>query len=182
MVAGPEINAYTCILYVTARRVARPLARRAVASARVLAPALLVCVLLALLRVRRVEALPEDASSSAPLADVLRAELAPASAPEWTLRAVPRGAEGVLGAAASGWTNASAFYVADPSSSSGGSVVAADASGSVSSAVAGEGGSNLPLGVGWETTRKNMATKRPRFLVRPMRNEDAATFCASSSS
>lgn len=85
---------------------------------------------------------------AAPLADVLRAELAPASAPEWTLRAVPRGAEGVLGAAAWGWTNANAFYVADPSSSSGGSVVAADASGSVSSAVAGEGGSNLPLGVG----------------------------------
>jgi hypothetical protein len=86
---------------------------------------------------------------SAPLADVLRAELAPASAPEWTLRAVPRGAEGSLGAgaAASGWTNANAFYVADPSSSSGDRSFPRTPPGSVS-AVGGEGGSNPPLGVG----------------------------------
>ena len=97
-----------------ARRVARPLARRAVASARVLAPALLVCVLLALLRVRRVEALPEDASSSAPLADVR-----PAALPSDLIEGYHAGDDDALDAAMLAWlerTRASAAS-ADPAPS-----------------------------------------------------------------
>jgi hypothetical protein len=73
-----------------------------------------VCVLLALLRVRRVEALPEDASSSAPLADVR-----PAALPSDLIEGYHAGDDDALDAAMLAWlerTRASAAS-ADPAPS-----------------------------------------------------------------